>query len=240
MKKQAFTLVEIMIVVIISAITMGPVYLIYRSGMRSSISGMVSLEIQSEGERLLLQIYDDLKNSCLPYDGELKLKFSDLVKVEHLDTSSLAGLNYSFHSFMRDENKLISATGNGKALRATRKIKYLIEKTDNPRLFALFRSEQTKSDGIVKRLISNRVAFFQINPVTIPSKIDNSSQYFWQITIQLAELPKSLPAGTYAANRSKGIIIADFYQVVSCDFFNNTLNFPHVNRNWYSGLEKAE
>jgi len=239
--KHAFTLVEILIVILITGLTMGPVYLIYRSGMKSSMSGIVSLEIQSEGERLLLQIYDDLKNSCIPFDGTFTLKFSDMVQVEHPDTSSLTGLKYTFYSFMRNDAKLLPAVTSGKALRATRKICYSIETTDNPRLFALYRTEQTKADGDNKRLLSSRIIFFQIAPVSIPSGIDDSHQFFWQVTLQLAELPKNLQTGgAIVANKSQGIIIADFYEVVSSDFFNNTLNFPFANRNWYSGLDSVD
>lgn len=243
MKTRAFTLVEVMIGILITAITLGPVYLIYRSGMKSSVSGMISLELQSEGERIITQIHEDLKNSCLPFDGPLKFRFTDLIKVSHQDKSTLAGLGYTFHSFYRGEDGLIDKSNTiGKELRATRKITYSVESSPNPKQFTLIRTEQTKAGGTTKRILSNRVNFFQIEPRKILSKTDTKDQFLWQVSLKLVEVPPKLAkeSGNLIQNRGKGILIGDFYDIVSSDFFNATLNFPFVNRNWYSGIDKAD
>lgn len=243
MKNRAFTLVELMIGVLIAAITLGPVYLIYRSGMKSSVSGMISIDLQSEGERIITLIHQDLENSCLPFDGPLKFKFTDLISISHQDKSTLAGLCYTFHSFYRGEAGLVDkSNATGKELRATRKITYSIEPSANPKQFALIRTEQTKTGGTTRRILSNRVNFFQIEPRKILSKSDTKDQFLWQVSLKLVEIPQKLAkeTGNLIQNRGKGILIGDFYDIVSSDFFNATLNFPFANRNWYSGIAKAD
>ena len=77
-KPEGLTLVEMMVAIFISSLVSIPVYLLYQSGFKSSIAGMVSLELQAEGRSILRRLNEDLRFSCIPYSGSFSLSFDNL------------------------------------------------------------------------------------------------------------------------------------------------------------------
>ncbi|HQB82717.1 MAG TPA: prepilin-type N-terminal cleavage/methylation domain-containing protein, partial [Candidatus Rifleibacterium sp.] len=58
-RRQAFTLVEIMIVLICTALLMGPIFLVLRSSTKTSLKGMLRIDTTLEARRVIKQVYAD-------------------------------------------------------------------------------------------------------------------------------------------------------------------------------------
>ena len=245
MKRQApsgFSFIEILIGLSLVAMITIPAYRIYFSGVKSSLSGIVSLEIQTEGEKILMQVRDDLKNSCLPYEGAVEFAFDEFLTMEPGSGPSLAGTSFSCLRFAKGESPIGSSVPQtGKAQRTIERITYRLEASSLPHLLLLTRSMGKDGPEVV---LSKRVNFFQIVPIQLEqlTPTQKRSQWFWNVYFQLADLPKDLPTTgvPLQANRSKGIIIADFSDMVSSAFFTCAWNFRWSPRSWYVGLRENE
>ena len=81
-----------------------------------------------------------------------------------------------------------------------------------------------------------------VNVQVLSSGEKRTGQWLWNVTLQLADLPKNLPeaASPLVSDPEQGIFIAEFYDLVSSDFFSCAWNFPHAPRNWHSGLAEAQ
>ena len=55
-RRQAFTLVEIMIVLICTALLMGPIFLVLRSSTKTSLKGMLRIDTTLEARRVIKQV----------------------------------------------------------------------------------------------------------------------------------------------------------------------------------------
>jgi prepilin-type N-terminal cleavage/methylation domain-containing protein len=239
---SGFSLLELLIVLTLIGLITVPAYRIYVSGMKSSLSGIVSLEIQTEGEKILMQVRDDLRNSCFPYEGAVEFSFDSFLTITPGSGPSLAGTSYSCYRFGKNEVQMISSLPQaGKANRPVERITYRLKSSSQPHLHLLTRAIGEDGPEVV---LSKRVNFLQVVPVQLEqgSTLDGNSQWFWNVYFQLADLPKDLPVtgGPLLANRSKGIIIADFYDIVSSDFFSCAWNFRWSPRSWHAGLRGNE
>jgi hypothetical protein len=234
------TLVEIAIALAVTTIIAVPLLYLYQSGMRSSTSGVVSIDMLSEGRRICAQMHDDLKNSCVPYRGGFALRFSDLLEADFSRADGLAGAEYRLYRHT-NAPELLKKTEMGQRmlLRPIMHVRYRIEKMQNSDLLKLVRIESL--DGAPERIkvLSERVSQLAISPVKIVGADEQS--YLWNITLQLAYIPERIQAEVSVAtsatsDRSKGILVSDFYDVVYSDFFKSVSQNPLAPRNWHTGL----
>jgi len=90
-----FTLVEIMIVLICTALLMGPIFLVLRSSTRTSLKGMLRIDTTLEARRVIKQVYADLKMACFPLPYNSVYNFDDVMQV----TGTPPHNSYKFYSF---------------------------------------------------------------------------------------------------------------------------------------------
>ncbi len=93
-------------------------------------------------------------------------------------------------------------------------------------------------------MLTERVNYFRIQPWEIPDPSrPGSRQFVWWVTLQVVDIDPSqrtppTPSGDLWADRGKGLIIADFYDVVYPEFFNAFWRQPLINRNWHTVIEE--
>ncbi|MBF0406907.1 MAG: prepilin-type N-terminal cleavage/methylation domain-containing protein [Candidatus Riflebacteria bacterium] len=248
-KKSAFTLMEIMVVAIISIIILVPSYRVFMSSSRSSIKGLKHIDLVMEGRRLIKQIKYDLKSACtvLPLSS-VQYSFFDLIAVSGGSGSSLAGTSFTFLSFPLhgDLNQAVSAgSTSGFSIKCANEVTYKLESgAPGSSLLVLKREEKVHpklGGGTLSRVLSKRVNFFSIRPVEIQTT-NGRNQWFCNITLQLADAQNlddlnNLPPNTLIQSRQKGIMIVDFFDVVCPLFFAEIWNQCLSNRNWQTLIQ---
>lgn len=235
--KRAITLLEIAIALAITTIIALPLLYLYQSGLRSSTSGVVSIDMLSEGRRICSQIHDDLKNSCIPYLGGFGLRFSDLLEADFSRANGLAGAEYRLYRHTTTPELLKkTVAGQRMLLRPIVHVRYRLEKMQNSDLLKLVRIESL--DGAPERIkvLSERVSLLKIQPVKIAG--DDEQGYLWNVKLQLAYVPERIQSEVSFAtsDRGQGVLISDFYDVVYSDFFKSVSQHPLAPRNWHTGL----
>ncbi|OGK07912.1 MAG: hypothetical protein A2W80_10055 [Candidatus Riflebacteria bacterium GWC2_50_8] len=233
--RKAITLLEIAIALAITTIIAVPLLYLYQSGLRSSTSGVVSIDMLSEGRRICSQIHDDLKNSCIPYRGGFGLRFSDLLEADFSRAAGLAGAEYRLYRHTTTPELLKkTVSGQRMLLRPIMHVRYRLEKMQNSDLLKLVRIESL--DGAPERIkvLSERVSLLKIQPV----KIADDQSYLWNVKLQLAYIPERIQTeiSFAASDRGQGVLISDFYDVVYSDFFKSVSQNPLAPRNWHTGL----
>lgn len=237
MNRKGITLIEIMIAFVVTVVIAVPVLYLYQSGMRSSTTGVVSIDMFGEGRRICVQIHNDLKNSCIPYQGGFSMRFCDLLEADFSRAEGLDGAEYRLYRHTAAPELLKkNIAGQKMLLRPLMHVRYRLEKPQNSDLLKLVRIESV--DGAPERIkvLSERVSFLKIHPVKIK---DNTNQsYLWNVKLQLAYVPESTQAGfTFSSSdRSQGILVNDFYDVVYSDFFKSVSQNRMSPRNWHTGL----
>lgn len=229
MKRKGFTLIEMILAIFVSSLVSIPVYLLYQSGFRSSITGIVNLELQAEGQAILRQLKDDLRFSCMPYEGSFSLSFDKMLEI-NASIDEFEESEYNFYRFDQAEVGTLFSEIDGRFLFPVTRVSYRIERADADLPSRLTRI-QTTSDGRERtRVISERINFFQIKPVHVK---DNTGQerWFWNITLQLIR-----DMGKATASDSSQTIVADFYDLTSSAFFNALFNNPLNARNFNTSL----
>ena len=236
--RRGITLVEMIIALAVSAIIAIPALNLYQSGLKSSTSGVMTIDMLGEGRRICLQIHDDLKNSCFPYRGTFSLTFGDLLEADFSRADGLAGAEYRLYRHTLTP-ELIRQTVDSQRmlLRPIMHVRYRLEKLQNSDLLKLVRIES--SDGAPERIkvLSERVRHLKIQPVKIVN-VSNDQNFMWNVKLQLAYLPESIQSGIdfTSSDHSKGVLISDFYDVVYSDFFKSVSQNPFAPRNWHTGL----
>ncbi|MBU1106067.1 MAG: hypothetical protein KKB51_05305 [Candidatus Riflebacteria bacterium] len=236
--KRGITLAEVAIALAITTLLAVPLFCLYQTGMRSSTSGVVSIDMLGEGRRICLQIHDDLKNSCFPYNGGFSLTFGDMLEADFSRADGLAGVEYRLYRHtLAPELTRKTVGGQRMLLRPIMHVRYRLERLQNSDLLKLVRIES--SDGAPERIkvLSERVQQLKIQPVKIgPAAADQN--FLWNIKLQLAHLPDSVQAGEgfSSSDHSKGVLISNFYDVVYSDFFKSVSQNPFAPRNWHTGL----
>jgi len=101
-------------------------------------------------------------------------------------------------------------------------------------------------------VLSKNVNFFHIGPRVFPysrgfSGGDANSpfnqQCFFQVTLQLTQLYKAGSTTNKSPEESwkegaRDVVIADFFDTVYCEFFNQLVNRFPENRNWYHQIKE--
>jgi hypothetical protein len=237
MNRKGISIIEVMIALMVTTVIAGPLLYLYQSGLKSSTSGVVSIDMLGEGRRICTQIHDDLKNSCIPYRGGFSMRFSDLLEADFSRADGLSGAEYRLYRHTAAP-ELIKKDIDGQKmlLRPIMHVRYRLEKRQNSDLLKLVRIES--SDGAPERIkvLSERISFLKIQPVKVSE--GGEQGFLWNVKLQLAYVPESMQAG-FAFNvtdRSRGILINDFYDVVYSDFFKSVSQNPLAPRNWHTGL----
>ena len=243
-RERGFTLIEIMVVLLISTFFMMSVYKIFNAGAKSSLNGMLRIDTTLEGRRIIKQVYNDLKNASFVLDGtQRELPFSELVKK---DGDSYTFLSLPLHGTAEDA---IPTGGSGKAYRRASRITYVLEASDsaaNP-FKKLIRKEtfhpehplsKTVLGGVETHMLSTRVNSFEIRPYVQFSKGKTVCCYW--ITLQLRDAPlkgqlKSIGKSS-TPTVSTDILIADFFDVVVPEFHYRLLVNDNFNLNWHTGV----
>ena len=229
MKQKGFTLVEMMVAIFISSLVSIPVYLLYQSGFKSSISGMVSLELQAEGQAILRQLNEDLRFSCIPYSGSFSLSFDRLLEI-NTSFNGFEESEYSFYRFAEAVADLQFSNEGGEYRFPITRVSYRIERSQTGATLRLSRIEKD-SDGRERiKIISERINFFQIKPVSVKDSRGNE-QWFWNVTLQLIR-----EVGQTSTMTSSHTLVADFYDLTSSIFFNALFNNPLNTRNFNTRL----
>ncbi len=244
---RGFTLVEILVVAGCIVLLMGPILSILRSGSRTSLQGMLQIDTTLEARRIIKQFHTDLKQACFSNDQDvLTIGFSNLLK----ESGKLPDLSYSFLCFPLHGRmeEAVPASLSGKAKRLLSRVTYKLEKQADPEkpFLRLTREEKYHpehaegdryADGVHRRVLSERVNFLQIKPIEIQT-FGKKQYYFW-ITLQLTDTigradRKSMSPGVPISERSSGLLVADFFDVVYPEFFNAFWNQEGINRNWHT------
>ncbi len=249
-----FTMVEILVVMVCALVILTPLMTVYRTGTRSSLRGMLQMDISQEAMSVLRQVRTDLKSSCFyqpltPFD----IVFQNLVT----PGGTAAAPSFSFLCFPHPgaEGDAAPIDDSGPALRRASLVTYLLEPGKGTAgLGVLKRLERFHPDhplagqypgGVQARDLSKRVCGFQVSPVSIQSGTENQSFFWISIKLAGASIPsvgdlESLKTpekpGEYLIQRTQGLVIADFHDIVSPDMFRFMKRFPGFRRNIHSGV----
>jgi len=238
--RKALTLIEITIAVALSAIVGIAVFTLYRGGIKSSVSGVVNLEMLGEGRKIVAQIRDDLKNSCIPYHGAFSLSFNDLLQIDFSRDRGLEGAEFSLLRF-RYEPEFVKTglPGPDHLLRPLLSVRYRLEAVAGSNLLRLVRETDHGTDRARQKILSDRVSFLNISPVSI-SGPSNAENWFWNVSLSLSQHTDK-PGDDKNGNGSqaRGAASLEFYDLVASEFFNAISNFRHSPRNWHTGLRYA-
>ncbi len=248
--RHGFTLIEIMVVIILLAMIMGPLWRIFSAGTQSSMRGILQVETVREGRQILRQVHDDLKSACLEFTGEgMDLDFNNVLKRSGgapLGTFKL----FSFPSHGEVLNGSVPQTTTGKAFRRASEVTYTIETgqgTQHP-LLRLIRKERFNPDhplasqfpsGEYSKVMSERVNYFSIDPCT--ERVGGRTLNYYWVTLQLVDSTRpDMLAGTEAGTRLDAppakALIADFFDVAYPEYFCGMDNRRGFNPNWHTGI----
>lgn len=246
---RGFTLMELMMVVALSVIIMTPAYRIFKSGSQASLQGMQQIDMVRDGRQIIRKIHNDLKMSCREMSAAaFSFTFNQMVAVTPGSSNSIANTKYVFLIFplhAEVSDAVSEKAAGGKAPRFANRVTYTLEPSGKPDMpfLKLVREEKFHPQlggKTLKTVYSERVNYFSIKPVEIQSK-EGKNQWFFNVTLQLAEArhPKELGKATnnLQLNRSNGLIIADFFDVVYPEFFSALNNQDYMGRNWYTVIE---
>ncbi|NCB38885.1 MAG: hypothetical protein EOM80_08955 [Erysipelotrichia bacterium] len=241
-KRRAFTLVEVMIVAICLALLLGPIFLVLRSGTKTSLKGMMRIETTLEARRVIKQVYADLKMACFPLPYNSVYNFDNVMQTGGVPPHN----TYKFMSFpihQKMEN-IFSSQLSGVNYRDVAEITYRVEEgkdPDNPFL-TLFRDESF-GGKVNTRVLSDKINFFEIKPIMLQPYGKN--QFYFLVTLQLIDAlhPSELKgktAGTKLDELQRDVILADFFDVVYPEYFHAAWNQVRVNPNWHSQIRQPE
>lgn len=241
LKHNGFTLIEIMIVTICTALLMGPVFFILKSSSNTSLTGMLRIDTTLEARRVIKQIHSDLKQSCFPVPYGSTYSFDD-----NLGEGGTPPLNacvfYSFPLHSKLNNVFTSRT-SGKSIRKAAEITYRIEthKDSKKPSYKLIREE--KHNGKTRTsVLSNRVNYFEIKKVNLTQSY-GKVQWYFLVTLQLIDAihekdfeGKGIAAGSKVEKLQSKVILADFFDVVYPEYFHSLWNQSRMNPNWHTPI----
>ncbi|MBF0544128.1 MAG: hypothetical protein HQM08_06835 [Candidatus Riflebacteria bacterium] len=248
-KESAFTLMEIIVVAVISILLLIPAYKIFRNSSETSLHGLQQIDLVMEGRRIIKQIRNDLLSACiiLPLTNT-QYSLMDFLQVSGGSATSMEGTTFTFLAFPShgDLKQAVSeGSTTGYCIKCANEISYTLEATEpgNPFL-TLNRQEKVNTrlgGGTQSRVLSKRINYFTIRPVEIQTT-NGRNQWFFNITLQLAEQgnqnnQKSFQKNTLIQSRQSGIMIADFFDVVCPYFFSEIWNQTLTNRNWQTLIQ---
>jgi len=247
---SGFSLVEIVSVVLLLGLSMGAIMQTLRAGTRQSLKGMQQIEVSLEARRILQRLQNDLKSACFETNQIAAIDISVTAMLQQSGTFPRNA--YSFLSFPLNgtvADVIPTAADASPAYRRASRVTWRLEPGPDPRrpLLRLIREEvfhpehsQAKTGSPrLSRVMSERVNYFAIQPYQVTSG-GQSNWYFW-VTLQLGDAitrnTGSFTPGQPLPEKREDLVMADFYDVVSPDFFNAVWKFTELNRNWYTGVQ---
>ncbi|MFZ5949221.1 MAG: PulJ/GspJ family protein [Candidatus Rifleibacteriota bacterium] len=236
--RSGFTLVEIMIVAICLALLMGPIFMVLRSGTQTSLKGMLRIDTTLEARRVIRQVHADLKMACFPLPLSSVFNFDDVLKISGTPPKNVYSfLSYPAHQKM---SEIFTSQTSGINFRDLSEITYTVEDNGDPEKPALKLVREEKFGGkTTKRILSNRVNFFEIKPIMLQPQGKNQFYYF--VTLQLldavhpSEMQGNTP-GDKITDEVTGVILADFFDVVYPEYFHSMWNQLRTVPNWHTLL----
>ena len=229
MKKNGFTLIEMLVVVSMLALILFPTYRILSHGSKSAMRGAERSNLVNLGQRLLGQVKADLSLSCFEYkDGELH-GVDNIFK----ETNGADEIKYSFFTYHggKQEYKVVPTNSGGISYRRFNKIEYCLRlKPDGQNLLerkVYYHPKNPMAKKTKAKLLSDQVNFFEIRPVTVISK--GVARNFFRISLQLFGQKNKAKL-----NKAGKAFIADFVDTVNPLVLNSIINNPGLNRNWYT------
>lgn len=234
-RKKALTLVEIMVATALTAIIGIALFTLYQGGVKSSVTGVVNLEMLSEGRKVLAQIHDDLKNACIPFHDGFSVSFNDLLQVNFSNNRGLEGAEFVLLRFKREPEFVKTGLPSPDyLLRPLLSVKYRLEAIENSGLLKLIREAGNEVGEAKTKILSEHISFFRITPVRVtgPGSAEN---WLWNVSLQLGQHATS-SAKPESCTQNRGASSMTFYDVVYSEFFNAVNNYRHSPRNWNTGL----
>ncbi|MBU1108253.1 MAG: prepilin-type N-terminal cleavage/methylation domain-containing protein [Candidatus Riflebacteria bacterium] len=239
-KKTGFTFVEIMVVSACLALLAGTAFMLLRFSTRSSLQGMLRLETTLEARKIIRQVYADLKLACFPLPYDSVYNFDNVMYITGVAPHNM----YTFLSFPTHArmNEIFSSQSSGVNYRETALINYRIEPGTSPdRPFLKLTREETFKGQTTKKVLSERVNFFEIKPVMLQPYGRN--QFYFMVTLQLIDSidAADLKDKNCSSTAPKGnLAIADFFDIVYPEFFHAAWNQPGINPNWHTQIQFSD
>lgn len=245
MNRKAFTMVEMIVVVGIMSLVLIPTYRILSHGSKSAIDGVSRGGIILEGQQILGQVKSDLNSTCFVYSDGNERTINNLFK----EKITVTEITYSFLSFSggKANEKVVSTTFGPESPRRLNEIEYKLISRKNSPFKTLERTLRLhpKNDSfggkhVITKVLSNKVNFFEINPVTVTSC--GVSRSFFRISLLLFDKKEGqkIEVGADGSVDGNKVFIADFSATVSPIILNTILDNPGLNRNWYTDTESPD
>ncbi len=244
---RGFTLVEIIFVVLCLFLLMGPVFSILRSGTKSSLKGMMQVETTLAARNILRQIRQDLRHSCFAYSGK-GCNFN----VETLIKSDPAGGGCSFLAFPHQGSPGDASERDSSNLswRLASHITYSVVPNSTGTGFSkLVRKEKfhpkhpsygNYPGGECENVLTANLLQFQIKPEIAKSGKESALVFLVNISLidsvpgKAAEAVSSVQGGLI---RPREGAIAEFFDLVTSEFYHAMKNRSGYNLNWQTGIE---
>ncbi len=228
MKKNAFTLIEVMIVCAIMMLILIPTYRIMSHGSKSAIKGVQRNNVVMQGQNIISQLKMDLALSGFKFVDDKSHGIADIFTESTMGTDIIV----SFATFNGGETdqKVVPTNSGPTSFRRLNKVEYrLISKPDTPfkTLERTIKMHPKNAGGkTLKKVLSDQVNFFEIRPETVSSA--GFSRSFFRISLQLYDQEEG------AAGTTGKAFIADFMDTSNPLILNSIINNPGLNRNWYT------
>lgn len=245
-RRQAFTLVEIMIAAICLTIILGPILMILRSGADTSLKGMMRIDTTLKARNILQQVYADLKMACFPVPYGSVYSFDDLLDKK----GTVPNYVYSFSCFPihHKYNEIFESQTSGINYRIPSQVTYRVEDGDASNLnFKKLIREEVFNGKTTKNVLTENLNFFEIKEIMM--EVDGKDQFYYLITLQLIDVLHSNDLKEEFKDKKMGkkldrigdkpkdVILADFYDIVYPEYFHALWNDKKMCPNWHTQLK---
>ena len=244
-KKQAFTLVEIMIVCVCIGILVGPIFMLLRSGSESSLKGLARIDTTLEARKILHQVYADLKMACVPIKkGNTQVHFTDvLTKNNHAPNTEYEFLSFPAHEKYSDIfNEYTNSYNTEGIYRKVCKITYAVKGKSNSPFKTLERTTEFANNKSTK-VLSNKISSFNIDKIYV--KVDGKAENYFAIYLKLidtihGESKENMTIEEFKNKKQSEIIIVDFFDVVYPEYIHSYVDDTAINPNWHPTIKAPE
>lgn len=248
-RRHGLTLIEVMIVAMVTALIATPMWLILRAGTRSSLQGMLHIDTTIEARNVLAQVHRDLKAALFPTAG-WNVDVADneqlLDPVAPPPAAVLRLLVFPPPAAFADAHA--AAPGEEHVLCAHRITYRLVRNAPPEHGFTLWRDEEGNpaaraGPASASHPLSKRVNYFQIRREPLRHRDERGRDTVtavYRVTLQLVEaMPDAAPLPETVGQRlqaPRGVVVADFFDVVFSEFLHAKRLQPFVAQNWNTGV----
>lgn len=242
-------MVEMMVVVACMMLLLIPAWKVFHHGTKSSLQGMLQIETTMEARRILKQLNQDLKHSCWEWnDTNAFYSLQDILSTSgSFPNTSYSFAVFPFSGDISGVVPTGSNYDPGPQPRLARRVSRVIYRLapspkiardgypSNFPMYRLLREETLHPGnpqigqfpgGVRVQELSERVLMFDILPYISRDAGGNEQQFFW-VTLQLVDTVNRSgvvqvitdSTSNRLTQRSRDLVIADFFDVVSPKFF---------------------